>query len=103
MTLREAFDYVESRGFSVRLIPYEHEDGMAGTKAELDALGPGQDIAVFIGPEGGFDEREIESGPFKGCAAHQPGTQDTEDGDSGPGRAVGAYDAAGRGAVKEFV
>ena len=66
MTLKEAFDFVESRGFSVRLIPYEHEAGMEGTKAELDAVGPGQDIAVFIGPEGGFDEREIELALSKG-------------------------------------
>ncbi|MCD7991034.1 MAG: 16S rRNA (uracil(1498)-N(3))-methyltransferase [Clostridia bacterium] len=66
MTLKEAFDYVECRGFSVRLIPYEHEEGMAGTKAELDALGPGQDIAVFIGPEGGFDEGEIALALSKG-------------------------------------
>ena len=66
MTLKEAFDYVESQGFSVRLIPYEHEAGMEGTKTELDAAGPGQDIAVFIGPEGGFDEREIELALSKG-------------------------------------
>ena len=66
MTLKEAFDYVESQGFSVRLIPYEHEAGMDSTKTELDAVGPGQDIAVFIGPEGGFDEREIELALSKG-------------------------------------
>ena len=66
MTLKEAFDYVESQGFSVRLIPYEHEAGMDGTKTEMDAAGPGQDIAVFIGPEGGFDEREIELALSKG-------------------------------------
>ena len=66
ITLKEAFDYVESQGFSVRLIPYEHEAGMDGTKTELDAAGPGQDIAVFIGPEGGFDEREIELALSKG-------------------------------------
>ena len=66
MTLKEAFDYVERQGFSVRLIPYEHEAGMDGTKTELDAAGPGQDIAVFIGPEGGFDEREIELALSKG-------------------------------------
>ena len=47
MTLKEAFDYVESQGFSVRLIPYEHEAGMDGTKTELDAAGPGQDIAAL--------------------------------------------------------
>lgn len=66
MNLKEAFDYVESQGFSVRLIPYEHEAGMDGTKTELNAAGPGQDIAVFIGPEGGFDEREIELALSKG-------------------------------------
>ena len=66
MHLKEAFDYVESQGFSVRLIPYEHEAGMDGTKTERDAAGPGQDIAVFIGPEGGFDEREIELALSKG-------------------------------------
>ena len=66
MTLKEAFDYVESQGFSVRPIPYVHEAGMDGTKTELDAAGPGQDIAVFIGPEGGFDEREIELALSKG-------------------------------------
>ena len=66
MTLKEAFDYVESQGFSVRLIPYEHEAGMDGTKTELDAAGPGQDIAVFIGPEGGCDDREIALALSKG-------------------------------------
>ena len=47
MTLKEAFDYVESQGFSVRLIPYEHEAGMDGTKTELDAAGPGQDLSLI--------------------------------------------------------
>ncbi len=32
---------------------------MEGSRKELARIGPGQDIAVFIGPEGGFDEREI--------------------------------------------
>lgn len=60
MTLKEAFDYVERQGFSVRLIPYEHQEGMEGTRKELEALEAGQDIAVFIGPEGGFDQGEIQ-------------------------------------------
>ena len=37
MTLKEAFDYVESQEFSVRLIPYEHEAGWSGRKTELAA------------------------------------------------------------------
>ena len=32
---------------------------MEGSRKELARIGPGQDIAVFIGPEGGFDAREI--------------------------------------------
>ena len=33
---------------------------MDGTKTVLEALAPGQQVAVFIGPEGGFDEEEIQ-------------------------------------------
>ena len=33
---------------------------MAETKRLLGELKPGQKIAVFIGPEGGFEEAEIE-------------------------------------------
>ena len=32
---------------------------MAATKEQVEAVRPGMDIAVFIGPEGGFDEAEI--------------------------------------------
>lgn len=44
----------------VRLIPYELADGMAKTREKIDSLKPGQSIAVFIGPEGGFEEAEIQ-------------------------------------------
>ena len=59
MSLKEAFSYVEDHGFSVRLIPYEKEEGMEATARALKEVGPGQDIAVFIGPEGGFEQEEI--------------------------------------------
>ena len=42
------------------MIPYELEKGMDGIKQVLGRLAPGQQIAVFIGPEGGFDEEEIK-------------------------------------------
>lgn len=45
----------------VRLIPYELADGMEKTKVIIEGLKPGQSIAVFIGPEGGFDETEIQA------------------------------------------
>lgn len=66
MSLESAFDYIEQEGFAVRLIPYEHEAGMEGSRQELMRVAPGQDIAVFIGPEGGFDEAEIELALKKG-------------------------------------
>ncbi|MBQ7926434.1 MAG: 16S rRNA (uracil(1498)-N(3))-methyltransferase [Lachnospiraceae bacterium] len=43
----------------VRLIPYELAEGMERTRELLDTVAPGQEIAVFIGPEGGFEESEI--------------------------------------------
>lgn len=43
----------------VRLIPYELESGMERTRELISAIGPGQSVAIFIGPEGGFEEGEI--------------------------------------------
>lgn len=43
----------------VKLIPYELAEGMECTKQIFSNLGEGKDIAVFIGPEGGFEEKEI--------------------------------------------
>jgi len=45
----------------LRLIPYELAEGMDKTRELLAQAAPGQDIAIFIGPEGGFEEREIEA------------------------------------------
>ena len=44
---------------SVRLIPYELAEGMLATRESLERIQPGESVAVFIGPEGGFDESEI--------------------------------------------
>ena len=44
---------------SVKLIPYELAEDMSRTREILGRLGPGQDVAVFIGPEGGFAEEEV--------------------------------------------
>ena len=59
MSLKEAFSYIEEQKFDLCMIPYELEKGMDGTKQVLSRLASGQQIAVFIGPEGGFDEEEI--------------------------------------------
>ena len=57
LSYREAVAYAAE--CDVRLVPYENEQGMAGTKTMIEAIVPGESIAVFIGPEGGFDESEI--------------------------------------------
>lgn len=65
MSFQEALRYAED--MDVKLIPYEMENmledssGMEGTKRVIDSLGSGQNIAVFIGPEGGFEEGEIQA------------------------------------------
>lgn len=50
----------------VRLIPYELERGMKYTRELLSGIRPGQRVAVFIGPEGGFEESEIALAKEKG-------------------------------------
>lgn len=57
MTMKEAVAY--SAGSKIRVIPYELAKGMEQTKKIMENLKPGEDIAVFIGPEGGFEESEI--------------------------------------------
>ncbi|MDE6926315.1 MAG: 16S rRNA (uracil(1498)-N(3))-methyltransferase [Acetatifactor sp.] len=44
----------------VKLIPYELAENMEKTRELVDSLKEGQDIALFIGPEGGFEESEIQ-------------------------------------------
>lgn len=44
----------------VKLIPYELAQGMDKTKELLGGLAAGQSVAVFIGPEGGFEEQEVQ-------------------------------------------
>lgn len=42
-----------------RLVPYENENGMRGTKEALSRITPGSSVGIFIGPEGGFAAEEI--------------------------------------------
>ena len=45
----------------VKLIPYEMAEDMSYTREVIGSIVPGQSVAVFIGPEGGFAEEEIAS------------------------------------------
>ena len=57
MTMKEAAAY--AREMDVKLIPYELAEDMAHTKNIIEAIRPGESVAVFIGPEGGFEEGEV--------------------------------------------
>ncbi|MDE7478737.1 MAG: 16S rRNA (uracil(1498)-N(3))-methyltransferase [Lachnospiraceae bacterium] len=65
MSYQEALEY--AKDMDMKIVPYEMEDslvgasGMEGTKKVIDSLESGQKIAVFIGPEGGFEESEIHA------------------------------------------
>ena len=50
----------KAAGMERILVPYESAENMAYTREMLAGVPAGSDVAVFIGPEGGFDSREIE-------------------------------------------
>ena len=62
--VKEPVKFSEARKLAsdldVRLIPYELAEGMDGTRRIIQSVKPGQSVAVFIGPEGGFEEAEVE-------------------------------------------
>jgi 16S rRNA (uracil1498-N3)-methyltransferase len=58
VTMREAVEMAGRR--DVKLIPYELAEGMSHTKQLINGIRPGQSVAVFIGPEGGFEDAEIK-------------------------------------------
>lgn len=65
LSFKEALKYAES--MDIRLIPYELAKGMQETKEILAAIEQGQSIGIFIGPEGGFEEKEVEAAISEGA------------------------------------
>lgn len=59
MEFGAAAEYAARCGVS--LVPYENEEGMAATRELFAALKGAGSISVFIGPEGGFAEEEIDA------------------------------------------
>lgn len=65
MSYQAALEYAKE--MDVKFVPYEMAEtlegasGMAGTKQIIGDLKPGQSVAVLIGPEGGFEQSEIQA------------------------------------------
>lgn len=57
-TFKEAVDY--AKDLEIKLLPYEMAEGPEHTREVFDSIKPGQSVAIFIGPEGGFDTSETE-------------------------------------------
>lgn len=59
MSFKEAIKYAKT--LDINLIPYENYKDMSETKQVIGKIESGMSIGIFIGPEGGFDEEEVES------------------------------------------
>ncbi len=58
LSMKEAAAY--ARDMDCKLIPYELAEGMTKTRELIGGICKGMQVAVFIGPEGGFEDSEIE-------------------------------------------
>ena len=57
MSFNEALEYAKS--LDAALIPYEKAKGIEATRNIISDLKDKNSVAIFIGPEGGFEEKEI--------------------------------------------
>ena len=59
----------DAKKLDVLLIPYERAEHMAETRRVMGEIRPGQSVGIFIGPEGGFEESEVEEAVAAGARA----------------------------------
>ena len=64
MSYKEAIAY--AKDMECKLIPYEMADDMSHTREVLGGIKPEDRVAIFIGPEGGFEEEEIQAALTEG-------------------------------------
>ena len=58
MTYKQAMSAIAD--MDLFLVPYENERGMVATKEALHRIQPGMSVGILVGPEGGFEEKEID-------------------------------------------
>ncbi len=49
-----------AKDLDILLVPYECAEGMAATKDALSQIKAGMSVGIIIGPEGGFEQKEID-------------------------------------------
>lgn len=57
LTYKQALE--KAKDLDLVLVPYESKNGMFDTTNALNEIKKGMSVGIFIGPEGGFDEKEI--------------------------------------------
>ena len=57
----------DAKKLNMCLIPYELAKDMAQTREVLSSIKPGMSVGIFIGPEGGFEEEEVEQAAAAGA------------------------------------
>ena len=58
MTWKEALR--DAEGLDMNIIPYEDAKGITHSRDVIQSIRGKQSLGIFIGPEGGFDEQEVE-------------------------------------------
>lgn len=58
VTYKQALE--QAKEMDLLLVPYESKNGMEDTKNALSRLKSGMSVGILIGPEGGFDEKEVK-------------------------------------------
>ena len=55
-------EFIErAKDLDLLLVPYECAEGMSATKTALSEIKSGMNIGIIIGPEGGFEEKEVDT------------------------------------------
>lgn len=58
LSFKQAMD--KAKEMDLFLVPFESKRGMLDTKDALSEIKPGMKIGIIIGPEGGFEDKEVE-------------------------------------------
>lgn len=65
----------QAKEMDLFLLPYENERGMAATREALERIQSGTSVAILIGPEGGFEPKEVTQAQEAGAVAISLGSR----------------------------